>query len=312
MLRLATTVGAPLASLALLAAAPAPTAAPPDERAIEVALAALDAIEGAWALERYDAADRVRASINLRGASGLGVTANALLDRSGRRWRVDAAGDVGPLTLVVDPRRATLWVPSLEQYAVRPAGDLAPGAAAGTRLTAELAAARARLRAGNTALEYRGREAVGGAESHVLAETIGPGSTATYWIDARTHLPRRVVLTRPGRRDVRVTLAYGAGPRPTRVDATLEGERDVQVAATPAYDGAGRARTVHVVAIVAGGGSYTADVTLDWAYSPAAGAFTLDPPAGAAEVPFGQLVQGVAFQAMGALGSLLPTLMGTR
>lgn len=282
-------------------------------RAAEIALASLDAVERHWALARYADASRVRARINLRGGTGIdvGVTANAVVDRRNRRWRLDASGDVGPLTLVVNPARALLFVQPLDQRA-----DGAPGPLAGAFLAASPAAEVGRMRAnladGYGALTLRGEESVGGAPAWRLEESPEPGVTATYWIDQRTSLPLRVALDRPGRDDLRVEFGYGAGPRPTRVAAYVQGRRDVQVVASPAYDAAGRARHVHLEATVAGGGAYAADVTLDWSPSVAPGFFDWSPPASARTVPFSQLAQGVLFSAAGKLGGLLSAFVGGR
>ncbi|MDX1661020.1 MAG: hypothetical protein R3326_04445 [Gemmatimonadota bacterium] len=289
-------------------------APPSDDRAIEIALAALEAIRADWALARYAAADRVRGRLNLRGTGtgmDVGVTASAVVDRPNRRWRLDASGDVGPLTLAVSPRRALLYVASLEQHAVRPPGTLASALLAANP-AARVDAMRANLRDGYAALRFEGEELVGGAAAWRLEESPEPGVTASYWIDQRTSLPLRVVLDRPGRNDVRVEFGYGAGPRPTRVAAYVEGQRDVQVVASPAYDGAGRARHVHVDATVAGGGSYSIDVMLDWSPRIAPGFFDFAPPAASQAVSFSQLLQGVVFSAAGKLGGLVSAFLGGR
>ncbi|MBW3660978.1 MAG: hypothetical protein KY397_05020 [Gemmatimonadetes bacterium] len=227
-------------ALAALLAGAGPTlaqqgASAPDERAAEIALASLDAVERHWALDRYAEARRVRARVNLRGAgagANVGVTANAVVDRPNRRWRLDASGDVGPLTLVVDPGRALLYVKALQQHAAGSPGSLA-GAFLFADPAAEVDAMRANLRAGYGALEFRGEEAVGGAPAWRLEETPEPGVRATYWIDERTSLPLRVALDRPGRADVRIEFAYGAGPRPSRVAVHVQGRRDVQIVSSP-------------------------------------------------------------------------------
>ena len=64
------------------------------------------------------------------------------------------------------------------------------------------------------------------------------------------------------------------------------------------------------MAVPSGGSPVTVDVTLDWAPSTRADFFRFTPPAGATEVPFQQLSQGVLLMAAGALGSLLPVLLG--
>lgn len=315
LLALLVAPGAPAAgSVALASTAPQSQPRASDERAVEIALAALDAIRGDWALARYAGADRVRARVNLRGSGTgmeVGVTANAVVDRSNRRWRLDASGDVGPLTLVVDPRRALLYVASLDQHGTRPPGTLASTLLA-VDPAARVDAARANLGAGTAALRFAGEESVGGAPAWRLEESPAPGVTASYWIDQRTDLPLRVVLDRPGRDDVRVEFGYGAGPRPTRVAAYFQGQRDVQVVASPAYDGAGRARHVHLDATVAGGGRYSIDVMLDWSPSVAPGFFGFSPPADSQPVAFSQLLQGVLFSAAGKLGGLLSAFLGGR
>lgn len=285
-----------------------------DERAVEIALASLDAVRGGWALDRYAGSERVRARINLRGAgtgTTVGITANAVLDRLQRRWRLDASGDVGPLTLVVNPGQALLYVGSLEQHATRSPGSLA-GALLGVDPAASVDRMRANLTGGYSALRLRGEEPVGGAPAWRLEESPEPGVTATYWIDQRTSLPLRIALDRPGRNDLRLEFGYGAGPRPTRVAAYVQGPRDVQVVGSPAYDGAGRVRHVHVGATVAGGGTYSADVTLDWAPRIAPGFFGFSPPPTSQAVSFSQLAQGVLFSAAGKLGGLLSAFLGGR
>ena len=279
-------------------------------RANEIAAQALDAVRSGWALSRYDAARQVRAAINLRGASTQGVTANLVLDRDGPRWRLDVAGGVGPLTLWALPDRIALHVPSLEQHATRAGGDLARMAASAGRLDAEVAAMQSRLSAGYTELTLGGEETIDGAATWRLDDRPEPGTTASYWIDQRSHLPRRIAVDRPGRRDVRIELAYGASSRPVRAVAYLQGQRDVQVTLTPAYDSAGRVASVQAVTVPAGGSAITTDVTFDWSPGMGASFFRFAPPAGSREVPFGQLSQGVLIMAAGALGALLPVLLG--
>jgi hypothetical protein len=80
-----------------------------DDRALEIARQALDAVRQGWALGRYDDASQVRAAINLRGAGAQGVTANLVLDRSAPRWRLDTAG--GLALTVGRPRPARAHVP---------------------------------------------------------------------------------------------------------------------------------------------------------------------------------------------------------
>lgn len=289
-------------------AAPGGQVAPaPDDRAIEIALKALDAVERGWALGVYDRASRFRAAINLRGAS-FGVTANAVIDRPGRRWRLDAGGDVGPLTLLVAEGSALLHVPPFRQHARGRAGALAPGASVGRSLTAELEAMRARLEDGYAPLVYHGEETLGGWRVHRLVDQPAPGATASYWIDAETYLPRRIALSRPGAADLRLDFAYGRGPRPIRIDTRVEGERPIQVASSPAYDGEGRVKHLHVTVRAAGAPPLEADVNLDWAPRLAEGFFRVVPPADSREVPFAQLAQGVLFQAAGALGAIARAL----
>lgn len=281
-----------------------------DTRANEIAAQALDAVRRGWALARYDAARQVRAAINLRGAGTQGVTANLVLDRDGPRWRLDTAGGVGPLTLWAMPDRAALHVPSLEQHATRAGGDLARMAAQAGRIDAEVAAMQARLAGGYTELALGGEETIDGAATWRLDDRVEAGTTASYWIDQRSHLPRRIAVDRPGRRDVRIELSYGSGPRPVRVTAYQQGQRDVQVTLTPTYDSAGRVARVQAVAAPAGGSQITTDVTFDWSPGMGASYFRFEPPAGSREVPFGQLSQGVLIMAAGALGALVPLLLG--
>lgn len=283
----------------------------PDERAIEIARRSLDAIESGWGLARYDGARRVRAAVNLRGGGSppVGITANIVIDRFARRYRLDAAGGVGPLTLYVDGANAALHVPGLNQYARGEAGALAPGATFSRSLTAEIAAMRTRLNDGYDGLIYRGEEKLDGTVTHRIDDTPGLSTIASFWIDGRTYLPRRIVLTREGRQDLRIDFRYGAGPRPSRVDARLVGQRDVQLAITPRYDGAGRVTHLHAVSRVASG-EFTTDVNLDWSPRVSEGHFRFMPPAGAQEVPFGQLASGVMFAAAGTLGVFLPLFTG--
>lgn len=286
---------------------------PEDERAVEIALKALDAVESGWALARYDAASQVRAAVNLRGggATPVGLTANLVIDRSAGRYRLDAAGDVGPLTLYVNGREAALHVPALGQYALRPAGVLAPGATVSRSLTAEVAAMRARLGQGYAELAYRGEESLDGRATHRIDDTPAPGVTASYWIDAASFLPRRIILTRPAGRKVAFDFHYGGGPRPTRIDVSLTGERDAQVVVTPSYEGGGgRVSRLHAVSRIASGGEFTADINLDWSPGVSAEHFRFTPPAGAREVAFEQLASGVLFAAAGKLGALLPLVTG--
>lgn len=284
---------------------------PVDERAVQIVRRTLDAIEGGWALAAYDRASRVRTAINLRGTQpAVGVTANLVVDRSTRRLRLDAAGDVGPLTLTGDPERILLYVPSLAQFARRP-GGLGGGEWLGFDLSAELAAIRGRLDAGYPLLVYRGREEIDGRPVEVVSDTPEPGATATWWIDAATFLPRRFILTGPGRGDVRVDLAYGGGPRPVRADVVSRGDRELRLALTPSYDGTGRVSRLQAVATPAGGSSLTTDLSFDWSPETGAGFFAFQPPRGAVEVPFQQLATGVLLTAAGRLGAVLQILSGS-
>jgi hypothetical protein len=301
-----------LAALALGVVSTARGQAPADDRALEIARRALDAVRQGWALGRYDDASQVRAAINLRGAGPQGVTANLVLDRSTPRWRLDAAGGLGPLTLWASPDRLALHVPALDQYATRPGGGLAALATEFGRIDAEVAAMRARLDAGYADLSLAGEETIDGRATWRIEDRPEPGTTASYWIDQASNLPRRIVLDRPGRRDVRIELAYGTGPRPTRATAYLQGQRDAQLTLTPAYDRSGRVARVQVVTQSAGSAPVTTDVTLDWTPSIGAGFFRFSPPEGAREVSFGQLSQGVMLMAAGALGGLLPLVLGAR
>ncbi|HJU87560.1 MAG TPA: hypothetical protein VJ788_09355 [Gemmatimonadota bacterium] len=280
-----------------------------DARANEIASQALDAVRSGWALARYDAARQVRAAINLRGAGTQGVTANLVVDRDGPRWRLDVAGGVGPLTLWAMPDRIALHVPALEQHASRAGGELARLAAQAGRIDAQVAAMQARLGAGYAELTLGGEEMIDGAATWRLDDRPEPGTTASYWIDQRSHLPRRIAIDRPGRRDARIELAYGSGSRPVRVTAYQQGQRDVQVTLTPTYHPDGRVARIQAVAVPAGGSPITTDVTFDWSPGMGASFFRFEPPAGSREVSFGQLSQGVLIMAAGALGALLPLLL---
>jgi hypothetical protein len=268
----------------------------PDERAIEVARQALDAIESGWALARYDGAQRVRVAINARagGSTPIGITSNLVVDRSAQRWRLDAGGDVGPLTLYADREQMTLVSPDLEQFA------------------RQQTATRQRLDRGYRLLRYVGEETINGSLAHRIEDTPAPGTTATYWIDVATHLPRRAELARPGRKDVRIEFHYGSNPRPVRVEIYVEGEHDVQTMATLRYDGMGRVSQAHAVSRVGGGDEFTSDINVDWSPNVAAGFFSFDPPVGAQEVPFQQLVSGLLFAAANKLAAILPLVPESR
>lgn len=309
--RSAARVAAALLALGLSQAA-ARAQSPEGSRAISIGRQALDAVRQGWALARYDEARQVRAAINLRGAGSQGVTANLVLDRGSPRWRLDAAGGVGPLSLWAMPDRVALHVPSLKQYATRAGGDLARLAGEAGRLDAEVAAMRGRLEGGYTALSLGGEETIGGAATWRLDDRLEPGTIASYWIDQASHLPRRIVLDRPGRRDVRIELAYGSGPRPSGAIVYLQGQRDVEIRLTPTYERSGRVSRVQIVTRPAGSSPITTDITVDWSPSMGAEFFRFTPPAGASEVPFGQLSQGVLLMAAGALGGLLPVFLGAR
>lgn len=282
-----------------------------DEEAIRIVRRSLEAMETGWALAAYDRASRVRAAVNVRGTGpAVGVTANLVVDRAGRRMRLDAAGDVGPLTLLADRERILLHVPATGQFARQAAGSLAPGEWTAVDLTAELAATRARLDAGYPLLVYRGRQEIDGHPVDVVEDTPAPGSTATYWMDATSYLPRRMVVSRPGRGVVRLDLTYGGGSRPTAAELRLEGDRTARISITPRYDGSGRVSRLQAVVRPASGGNLTADLTFDWAPDPGPGFFAFQPPAGAVEVPFQQLVSGVLLTSAGKLGGLLQLLAG--
>lgn len=300
-----------VAGISLLAGSAPASGTGGDEEAIRIVRRSLDAIESEWALAAYDRADRVRAAVNVRGtAPAVGVTANVVVDRAARRLRLDAAGDVGPLTLLADRRRILLYVPAVAQFARGDGGALAPGDWMAADLTAELAAIRARLDAGYPLLVYRGREELDGRPVDVVEDTPAPGATTTYWFDAASSLPRRMVLSRPGRGVVRLDLSYGGGRRPTGAELEVQGERSTRVTLTPRYDGAGRVSRVQAVVHGSGGGALTTDVTFDWAPDPARGFFSFQPPDGTTEVPFQQLVSGVLLTAAGKLGGLLQLLAG--
>ncbi len=309
----------PLAALLVLGATlPAPvrpgSGRPGDDEAVEIARRMLDAMDAGWNLAAYDRADRVRASINLRGAgsggASLALTANLALDRGGRRWRLDTAGDVGPLTLAVTPQRAVLYVPALAQYATRPPGELALDPRTTRGLASQTGEMRRRLDEGYDALQYLGQETVDGAATDRIRDTPEPGLTATYWIDRRTSLPRRVVLSRGAGRETRIELRYGSGPRPTRVEATLPGSAPTRVTLLPTYDSEGRVAHVAVDVRPPGGNALQADVNLRWSPRLTAEFFRFTPPDGTDEVPFGQLLQGVVFSAAGKLGGLVQLFAG--
>ncbi len=286
----------------------------PDERAIEVARQALDAIESGWALARYDGAQRVRVAINARagGSTPIGITSNLVVDRSAQRWRLDAGGDVGPLTLYADREQMTLVSPDLEQFARQQTGMLTLGDGSDDGLVAQLTATRQRLDRGYRLLRYVGEETINGSLAHRIEDTPAPGTTATYWIDVATHLPRRAELARPGRKDVRIEFHYGSNPRPVRVEIYVEGEHDVQTMATLRYDGMGRVSQAHAVSRVGGGDEFTSDINVDWSPNVAAGFFSFDPPVGAQEVPFQQLVSGLLFAAANKLAAILPLVPESR
>ena len=169
---------------------------------------------------------------------------------------------------------------------------------------------QSRLADGYAELTLGGEETIDGAATWRLDDQPEPGTTASYWIDQASHLPRRIAIDRPGRRDVRVELAYGSGPRPVRAVAYLQGQRDVQVTLTPTYDSSGRAARIQAVIVPAGGSTITTDLTFDWSPGMGVSFFRFSAPAGSREVPFGQLSQGVLILAAGALGALLPVLLG--
>jgi hypothetical protein len=284
---------------------------PADEKAIQVVRRTLDAIERGWALAAYDDAPRVRTAINLRGTNPVvGITANLVVDRRNRRLRLDAAGDVGALTLTGDRERLLLYVPSLSQFARR-SGGVGGWGWVRTSLTAELAAIRSRLDAGYPLLVYRGREEIDGRPVEVVTDTPEPGTTATYWIDAESFLPRRIVLAGGGRGETRVDLAYGAGPRPVRADVVSRGDRELRMVLTPSYDGTGRVSRLQAVATPTGGGSLTTDLAFDWSPDTGPGFLAFQAPEGAVEVPFQQLATGVLLTAAGKLGAILQILSGS-
>lgn len=306
-----------LFAVALLMAAPAvaaplPTPGVTDPEAARIALRALDAIERGWALARYDQAGRVRATVNLRGTNGLGVTANLALDRSAGRWRLDTAGDVGPLTLWADNQRASLLVPALSQYASRPAGFLAPGASLGRSLTREVATMRQRIEGGYAPLVHRGVETVDGAQVNVIVDTPEPGVTSTYWLDASTDLPRRITIAKAGGRQMRIDFAYARGPRPSTVTAIFPGTREVRLTIAPRYDQNGRVSRFSISGRMPDGTGIDADVNLQWSTQLGNAYFRFSPPSGAQQVSFEQLASGVLFGAAGKLGPLASIVLGTR
>lgn len=284
---------------------------PVDEKAVQIVRRTLDAIEQGWALAAYDRASRARTAINVRGTQPVvGVTANLVVDRSARRVRLDAAGDVGPLTLTGDTERLLLYVPSLAQFARR-SGGLGAGEWMRTDLGREVARVRGRLDAGYPLLLYRGREEIGGRPVEVVSDTPEPGATATYWIDAASALPRRIVFSGAGRGEVQMDLAYGSGPRPVRAEVVSRGDRELRLVLTPSYDGAGRVSRLQAVATPAGGGALTTDLSFDWSPEIGPGFFAFQPPQGAVEVPFQQLATGVLLTAAGKLGAILQILSGS-
>lgn len=293
-------------------AAPAPPLGTTDPEAARIALRALSAIERGWALARYDQAGRVRATVNLRGTNGLGVTANLALDRSAGRWRLDTAGDVGPLTLWADNQRATLHVPALAQYASQPAGFLAPGASLGRSLTREVAAMRQRIEGGYAPLVLRGVETLDGAQVNVIVDTPEPGVTTTYWLDEGTDLPRRITIAKAGGRQVRLDFAYAGGQRPSIVTATFPGTREVRLTITPRYDRTGRVSRFSIAGRMPDGTGIDADVNLLWSAQLGNAYFRFSAPSGAQQVSFQQLASGVLFGAAAKLGPLASIFLGTR
>ncbi len=300
-----------LSAVTVLALALAAPVRAQDPQASRIALDALAAIERSWSLARYDQAARVRATINLRGTNGLGVTGNLAVDRGNNRWRLDTAGDVGPLTLWADASNATLHVPALTQYAVRAAGTLAPATSVGVSPAREVALMRQRIEAGYGELVYRGQETLDGAAVHVIVDTPKPGTTATYWIDARTSLPRRVAIATPGSRDLRLDFAYGRSARPTTVTATFSGS-GVRLTLVPRYDSTGRVDRLSISGRMTDGTGIDADVNLLWGARFAPNHFRFRAPSGAQRVPFDQLISGALFAAAGKLGPLASIFLGTR
>lgn len=282
-----------------------------DREAINIALDALAAIESKWNLAAYDEADRVRVEADVHGSVSppLAISGKLTLDKPNRRWRLDTSGDLGPLSLFVETAGMTLYVPGLRQFARQSGGALTPDGT--TSAVRQVRVVRARLGDEYTQLRYLGRETVDGALSERIEDTPAPETSVTYWIDVETHLPRRIVVSRPGRRDASVDFRYASGTRPSAVEVYLQGERDVQSSSTLAYDDRGRVVRAVSTTRVAGGGTFNSEVTFDWTPTVGQGFFSFTPPDGTQEVPFPQLVTGVLFAAAGKLSALLPLFQGS-
>lgn len=295
----------------VMSARPACAQVQVDREAIEIALDALSAIESQWGLAAYDEAQRVRAEVELHGSASapFAVSGNLTLDKPNRRWRLDASGDLGPLSLFVGTTQTTLYVPGLRQFARQSGAALAPDGS--TSAMQQVRIVRARLGDDYTQLRYLGRETVDGALTEKIQDTPAPETTITYWIDVMTSLPRRIVVGRTGRRDASIDFRYASGARPSSVEAYLQGERDVQVSSTLQYDVRGRIARIASTTRIAGGGTFTGDATFDWTPTLGQGFFSFTPPSGTQEVPFQQLVTGVLFAAAGKLAALLPLLQGS-
>lgn len=295
-----------------------PSSAPleqgPDERAVEVARRALDAMEREWFLAEYDDIHRVRVGINLRGEAlaATGLTANLVADRPNRRWRLDASGDIGPLTLIVDGQRSTLIVPELDQYAHGEPNALGLWGLFDRRLMSEIGVVRRRLNDGYAHLLYRGEEVVGGAVTHRVEDTPAPGVTATYWIDGEMYLPRRAEWTDLARGVTTIDLHYQSGRLPSRIEVHSSDPVSVHIEVSPTYDERGRVKRLHAVSRAADGGLTTLDLNLDWAPTIGADFFDHTAPADADQVPFEQLASGVALTAVAKLAPSMPFIMGAR
>lgn len=286
---------------------PASSPEGPDDRAVEIALRSLEAIERGWALQAHRR--RARIALNLRGSGGFGATANLVTDPAGRRWRLDAAGDVGPLTLLVRGGRATLHVPALEQWGEQPASDLARFADPVGAIASEIAAIRERLRGGYAELVYRGESTVDGVPVHRIEDVAVPGTTVSFWIDARRWLPRRVVVHQSAGPDTRVELSYGQSPRPSRIVMVREAASALRIEATPAYDAEGRLRNLRAV-IGASGSEVVANLNVVWSPRVGDDFFAFAPPRPTRRVAFEQLARGVVLSLAGRLGPLVRALMG--
>lgn len=275
-----------------------------DDRASEIALRSVEAMEREWALTAYDAIDQLRAAIDMSGGSAnrqFMLTSDLAVDKPSRRVKVDASGDVGPVTLFASEQKATLFAPALQQYASK---ALEPKAGFKPTVQDHVEAVKLLLETGSVPLEYLGEEPVESYSTHRIRHAQDEETMVDYWIDIETDLPRRIEVTKESTKEVRLDLYYEMGSQPSRLEAEITRNKPVHVTLKPQYEASGRVSKLQMKSTLPKG-EVVANVDLDWMPTLSPDFFEFSAPEGAREVKFEQLVSGLVIVTLGKLGPVL-------